>query len=139
VSPGAAGLPARTLFFLPACGKISKMPRLRNFLLALLLGLAAGFVYGWLVNPVEFVDTTPEFLNTDYRTDIVLMTAEIYASSGDLNSASLTLGYLFPQTPVLSVSDALVYAQASGYTQPDLALLQNLYTVLQASQPGVSP
>ena len=40
-------------------------------LLALLIGIALGLVYGWIISPVEYVDTTPDTLRADYRADYV--------------------------------------------------------------------
>ena len=34
--------------------------------------------YGWVVNPVEYIDIAPESPRVDYKTDYVLMTAEAY-------------------------------------------------------------
>lgn len=106
---------------------------------ALLLGLAAGLIYGWLINPVEFVDTNPQFLSQDYRTDIVLMTAEIYLDTGNLQTAADTLTLLFSQVPALTSSEALSYARTSGYDLKDLTLLENLDGALQFLQGEVSP
>jgi hypothetical protein len=115
------------------------MSRLIKFLLALFLGLAAGLLYGWLVSPVEYVDTMPEILSVDYRSDFVLMTAEVYATSQDLELAVRALAFLSPQTPAFTAAEALAYSQASGYAQSDTTLLQYLTSALQAWQPGVLP
>jgi hypothetical protein len=115
------------------------MPRWLKFLLALLVGLVAGLVYGWFVSPVKYVNTTPEILSMDYRTDMVLMTAEHYASSLDVTAAARSLESQFRQSPAITAADALVYAQASNYSASDITLLQNLFIALQAAQPRVSP
>ncbi|MBI4732273.1 MAG: hypothetical protein HY781_09160 [Chloroflexi bacterium] len=115
------------------------MPRWIKFLLALVLGLASGLIYGWLISPVEYVDTTPEILSMDYRADYVLMAAEIYASSLDPEPAARALALLSSLPPAFTAAEALAYAQASGYTQSDILLLQDLTSALQTWQPGVSP
>ncbi len=115
------------------------MPRWIKFLLALLLGLAAGLIYGWLVSPLEYVDTTPDILSADYRADYVLMAAEIYASSADLEPAARALSLLSPQPPAVTAAEALAYALASGYAPADIALLESLTSALQTYQPGGLP
>ncbi len=115
------------------------MSRWIKFLLALLLGLATGLFYGWVVSPVEFVDTTPEFLSPDYEADYVLMAAEAYAASTDLAPALNALALLSPQPPANIILEALVYAQGAGYAHSDLALMQSLWRALKSVQPGGTP
>lgn len=115
------------------------MTRWIKFLLALLIGLIASLFYGWLVNPVEFVDTTPDSLSADYQADYVLMVAEIYATSADLEPVIRAMALLSPQPPVITVAAALTYAQASGYSPADISLMQKLTTALLVSQPGGPP
>ncbi len=114
------------------------MPRWIRFALFLLLGLAAGLVYGWVISPVEYVDTSPEHLRADYRADYVLMVAETYASSRDPQAAARSLSLFSPQPPAAVVFEALEYARSVGYASPDLALLQFLLTAMQ-TYPGAVP
>jgi hypothetical protein len=107
------------------------MPRWIRFTLFLLIGLAAGLFYGWIVSPLEFVDTSPQHLRADYRADCVLMVAETYASSRDPEPAARSLSLLSPQPPAAVVFEALDYARAAGYDPADLALLQSLLTAMQ--------
>jgi hypothetical protein len=100
-------------------------PRVR-IALGLIVGLVAGLLYGWLIQPVEFVDTTPDSLRADYRTDYVLMVAEAFQAEQDLNLASRRLAVLGPAQPHTMVETALVYAQEEGFIQSDLARLENL-------------
>ena len=112
------------------------MNRWVKFLIAIVLGLALGLVYGWIVSPVEYVDTTPETLRDDYRTDYVLMAAEVYRSSLDLDQAARQLAMLGSQPPAQIAAHALDYALGAGYPPADIALLQVLATDLQSWEPG---
>ncbi len=119
------------------------MSRWILFLITLALGAAAGLYYGWVVNPVEYVNTTPDTLREDYKTDYVLMVAETYRASGDLLQAVHQLGILGDPSPSASVNKALDYARQPEhpYSESDLAMMQALAAGLQsmdASQ-GVSP
>ena len=113
----------------------NSMNRWVKFLIAILVGLALGLVYGWVVSPVEYVDTTPETLREDYRTDYVLMAAEIYRSSLDLDLAARQLAMLGSQPPPQIAAGALDYALGAGYPPADIALLQVLAPDLQSGEP----
>ena len=107
-------------------------------LLALLIGIALGLVYGWVISPVEYVDTTPDTLRADYRADYVLMVAEAYQAEQNPDLAVRRLAVLGSQPPGEITSQALDDARQIGYSEADLALMQKLTTVMQAWQ-GSAP
>ncbi len=107
-------------------------------LLALLIGIALGLVYGWVVSPVEYVDTTPDTLRADYRADYVLMVAEAYRTEQDPALAVRRLAILGSQAPGEIASQGLEDARRIGFSEADLALLQKLTTAMQAWQ-GETP
>jgi hypothetical protein len=63
-------------------------------LLGLVLGLAGGLVYSWLLNPVEYTDTAPASLRQDFKEDYLSLIASAYAATGDLNRARARLTLL---------------------------------------------
>ena len=75
------------------------MARWVRFLIAILVGLAIGLAYGWLVSPVRYIDTSPNTLRIDYKTDYVLMVSETYQSEKDLDQAVRRLGLLGTTSP----------------------------------------
>ncbi len=101
-------------------------------LLAFLLGIGAGLVYGWFIEPVEFFDLPPDALRADYKTDYVLMTAEAYRLDQDPAIAARRLAIFGAQPPYSIAAEALAYARANGFADSDIALLQELVTVMQA-------
>lgn len=105
------------------------------FAVSILAGLAAGIYYGWLINPVQYVDTPPSNLRADYKADYALMAAEIYAADGDLTMASYRLTWLGEVTPLRAVQQAIITGQELGYTEKDIELLANLGDALQKIQP----
>jgi hypothetical protein len=109
------------------------MPRWLQILFLLALGLAAGLVYGWVISPVEFVDTTPDTLRADYRADYVLMVAESFHADQDLELAARRLSSLGEEPPAEIVRQSLEFARQAGYSQPDLDLISALAQALQAS------
>jgi hypothetical protein len=110
-----------------------------RFLLAVIIGAAGGMFYGWVVNPVSYVDTTPDSLRVDYKTDYVLMTAEAYSLEDDLPQAVRRLALLGEQPPLETVRQALIFAEGHGYMDPDLATMRRLFQDLQTFSPGVAP
>ncbi len=111
------------------------MPRWLLPLIMVLLGVVLGLLFGWKVDPVKFVDTTPASLRLDYRTDYVLMVAEAY--NGDHNSdlVARRLAIFGGEQPSSICSQALVRAQRTGYSANDLSILQDLTRAMQAYQP----
>ncbi|RMF48792.1 MAG: hypothetical protein D6755_03215 [Anaerolineae bacterium] len=111
------------------------MSRWIRFFIAIALGLAAGLYYGWVVNPVQYVDTAPEALHPAYKADYVLMTAEIYHMDGDLSTAAQRLRLLGAEPPAETVRAAIAFATSAGYGDTDLQYMQQLFTDIQTLPP----
>ena len=117
-----------------------KFPRRGSrFLIALSIGLILGLGYGWFLKPVEITDISPSMLSSEYRTDLVLMVAEIYTSSYDLDAAYDSLAALFEQAPASLVAEAVGFATQNGYTQTNITALQVLANAIYSRLPGVAP
>ena len=102
------------------------MSRWLLFLITIVIGVVAGLCYGWFINPVRYVDTTPDTLRQDYQADYVLMVAEAYQAEGDLGMAVRRLALMGSIRPADTVAEATLFAVEEGYSQPDLALMQRL-------------
>ena len=105
-------------------------------LLALVLGIALGLVYGWVVSPVQYVDTTPDTLRADYRADYILMVAEAYQTEHDLDLAARRLAIFGSAPPADIASSALPFGPSAGFTPAELALLEALVQDLRGWQPS---
>ena len=112
---------------------ISKNSRL---LIGLIIGLTAGLIYGWTLRPVEYVDTSPDSLRIDYRTEYVMMVAEAYASDDDLALAQIRLAALGPQPPLDIVIEAIDYAVDNEFNRTDLETLNHLAVQLRSIPPS---
>jgi hypothetical protein len=99
------------------------------------LGLAIGLVYGWLIQPVEYVDTAPNSLRIDYRTDYVLMVAQSYAGDDDLSLAERRLAALGPQPVIQQVEQAIAYALENNFSPIDIDVLNQLAARLRMTSP----
>ena len=101
-------------------------------ILALVVGTGIGLAYGWIIDPVDFFDLTPDTLRADYKADYVLMTAEAYQVEQDPGLAARRLAIFGAKSPSAIAADGLAYARANGFSDSDTALMQELVTALQA-------
>ena len=53
-------------------------------LTGLVLGVALGLVYAWVLAPVKYVDTVPDMLREDYKAQYRALVAAAYMATGDL-------------------------------------------------------
>lgn len=107
------------------------MSRWTMFLLILILGLGLGLLYGWVINPVSYQNTTIDSLRVDYKTDYTLMVAEVYHQNQDLEWVMNRLTILEDKSPLISVENALLFASQAEYTLPDMFLLRDLHNALK--------
>ena len=117
---------------------INLMPRWVPPSLAAIIGLSLGLVYGWAIDPVEYVDTTPNTLRADYRADYVLMVAEAYQAEQDPDLAARRLAAWGSEPPAQIAAKGVDLARQFGFSEPDLALMQQLTIAMQAWQPADS-
>jgi hypothetical protein len=108
------------------------MARWIRFLVAILAGIGLGLLYGWRINPVDYVDTTPDTLRIDYKTDYVLMVAEAYRGEGDPEMAARRLALLGGGLPSEMIYQAMSFAESAGYTDADMAHMQALLSAMEA-------
>ncbi len=107
------------------------MSRWTLFFIVLLLGLGLGLLYGWVINPVSYQDTTLDTLRIDYKTDYTLMVAEVYHQSNDIDWAMNRLTLLKNKSPLHAIEESLKFAAQAEYTLPDMFLLRDLHNALK--------
>ncbi|HCB01636.1 MAG TPA: hypothetical protein DEP19_04560 [Anaerolineae bacterium] len=106
-----------------------------KIIIALAIGIVLGLIYGWVVDPIEYVDVTPNILREDYRVDYVLMTAEAYQKDFDSETAARRLAILGSESPATITANALEYAIANNFTETEIQYLQTLLTAMQTYSP----
>ena len=106
------------------------MSRWFRFFIVMLLGVGLGLLYGWVIDPVEYIDTYPGTLREDYKADFVLMIAEAYHYERDIELAVGRLGFLGNAPPESHLDSTLYFAVQSGYSASDLELLRELRDAL---------
>jgi hypothetical protein len=106
-----------------------------RLLIGIVLGIATGLIYGWIISPVEYVNTAPNSLRADYRTDYVLMVAQAYSAEADLGNAQKRLAALGPEAPGDMVVQAIQYAVEHNFSQADIEVLRQLALALRSLPP----
>lgn len=108
-------------------------------LLGLILGLAGGLVYAWLISPVVYVNASPARLSERYQDDYIYLVSQSYAFTGDWATAQERLAALedeaLPQrvatlferslregAPAPAVRNLAVLTQRVGGNSPALSL-----------------
>lgn len=115
------------------CGTITSMRRWIFFLFSILLGVGIGLFFGWVVQPIEFTNTTYNSLRADFRTDYVLMTAETYSLEQSTPAALRRLTALSDTSALEQIRQAILFAEQAGYNDRDLEKLRSLQSALEAA------
>jgi hypothetical protein len=113
------------------------MGRWIRFGIVIILGFGLGLAYGWIISPVQYVDTAPDSLREDFKTDYVLMVAEAYDADENLALAVRRLAMLGGDTPVVLVEAAVQVGEKLGYNPDDLGLMEDLQKALQTWNPSL--
>lgn len=85
-------------------------------LLGLVLGLAAGLWYAWMIDPVTFVEVSPARFNEQYQDDYILLVSQSYAVNGDWLRAEQRLAAL--DDPAISQTVANLLEQSVREQKP---------------------
>ena len=114
-----------------------RLKRFIWFLIMIAMGAVGGLAYGWILNPVQYVDTAPQSLRADYKADYILMVAEIYEGDRNLETAQARLAFFGSRPPQQIVSEGILAAQRIGYEVEDLEKMGRLMQAFQAAQTPV--
>jgi hypothetical protein len=105
---------------------------------ALLLGLALGLGYAWLLSPVKVVDAVPSALRADFKDQYRAVIAASYAANNDLSRAEARLALLGDSDSYQALSGQAQRALASGDALQSYQLAQ-LASALQGLAPTLKP
>jgi hypothetical protein len=108
-------------------------------LTGVVLGVAMGLIYSWVISPVTYVDAPPYALRTDYKDQYRALVAAAYLYSHDLRRAQDRLAQLKDDNPAQSVAMQAQRALAEGHPEEEVRALSALATALgQGVMPGAS-
>lgn len=107
------------------------------FIFMIALGALLGSFYTQQINPIEIVDAPPDTLRVDYKSDYVLMVAEVFAAEKDPASAARRLAQLGSEEPVVIVNQAIVFGLDNGYSPNDLIVLRDLSEAMSTWNPDL--
>ncbi len=105
-------------------------------LTALVIGVAMGLVYSWVVNPVIYVDAPPYALRADYKDDYRALVASAFLYSNDLVRAQFRLAELKDDETYQTITLLGQRAQADGRPDQERRALNALSLALGR---GVTP
>lgn len=110
------------------------MRRFVFFAIAIMVGISVGLAFGWVISPVQYTDTGPHTLRIDYKTDFVLMVAELYHADRDIAAALSRLAFLGDDKPPLQmVKEAIQYGEANNYAPEDLQKMTALAATIESA------
>lgn len=112
--------------------------RYAPLLIGLVVGLALGLVYSWVVDPVKLTNAYPAVLRSDHRDEWVRLAALSYVVDGDLDRARARLEGL-ERGDVGRALTALIEAYAAGGRSSDtLRRLTTLAEAVDVKTPAMS-
>lgn len=106
--------------------------RLFWFLVTIAIGSLIGIYFGWVSTPLKIEDTSLSDLRSDYHTDYILMVAESYETTSNLTLATYQLAYLGGEEPLRYVQQAIISAEALGFSARDIETLAVLASGYQS-------
>ena len=113
--------------------------RLNVIGLGILLGVGLGLVYGLVISPVDFTNTTPADLRADYQEQYIIMSAASFHTTGDLSRAQSRLQALGISDPAESVTALAQRAAAQQRDEQVVTWLGKLAFALGVALDPVTP
>ena len=105
-------------------------------LTAVILGIALGLLYSWVISPAKYVDTTPDTLRADSKDVYRVAVASAYAATGDIARAKARLALLGDDDPSPALAVQAQRFLAEGDSYPDA---QALAALASALEPAFTP
>lgn len=100
------------------------------FFVVILIGFGIGLYFAWMVYPLRIVDSTYHDLRQDYKTDYVLMVAEVYHKDRKRFDAIIRLDRLDEESTEATIKRAIENAEKLGYPESDVDMLYALNAVI---------
>jgi len=109
-------------------------------LTGLILGLALGMIYTWVISPVREVDTHPNLLRDDYKDIYRSLISRAYQANNNLPRAEARLELIGDDAPALALAAQAQRFLAENGDNEMAKVLANLSAALQISSgPAATP
>jgi hypothetical protein len=109
-------------------------------LTGLVLGLALGLIYAWVISPISEVDTHPNLLRDDYKDIYRSLISRAYQANNNLPRAEARLELIGDDDPALALAAQAQRFLAENGDNEMAIMLANLSASLQiASGPAATP
>jgi hypothetical protein len=105
-------------------------------LISLVIGLALGLGYAWLIDPVTFSESSPAQVTQAYRKAWLLMAAEAYAQDGDWERTQIRIEALRDPNIAQTLATTFDQVNAAG-PNAEARALARLADRLSVSTPGM--
>lgn len=106
-------------------------------ILGLTVGAVLGLVFGWVVWPVEFVDTSVADLAPEYKDEYIVLVASGYLVDGDVEKAQVRLARLEVPNINQSISALIDRYISEGQNEADIRALAALAHALGVMSPNM--
>lgn len=103
----------------------------------LVIGLASGLLYTWVIDPVELVSTYPGLLRADFRQDWVHLAALSYVADGNLERAHTRLEGLDQEDVAQAMQTLIEGYAAAGRSADTLRRMTTLAEALHVHTPAM--
>jgi len=100
-------------------------------LTGLLIGVALGVAYAWLVAPLEYIDTSPDSLRADFKDEYRFLIAASYQTHGNLERTQARLTLLGDTDPAVALGEQAQRMLASNAPMNAIRPLADLAEALQ--------
>lgn len=100
------------------------------FAISFIFALVAGLLYTWQIDPVEYVDTAPDTLRVDFKSDYLALIASAYASTGNLARAQARLDLFSDPDPATTLATLAQQRLAEGHPESEARAIAMLASVL---------
>lgn len=112
----------------------------------LLIGLALGFFYGWVINPARYIDISPQSLHEDQKKQYLLLVAESYQASEDIGRSYARIKQMVDPVDIDSLRAMLLemeidpnYADSFETVRIFINSLNNYMQLMGGALPAIQP
>jgi hypothetical protein len=105
----------------------------------IVIGLALGLLFSWVIQPVQYLDTSPDSLKGIYQDQYRAVIAAAFEANQDMVRAKARLELLGDEDIVQAVAEQAQRALAEGGSAGEVKALGQLATALGRSIPKTAP